>query len=62
MVKQITRKGRPVAIVFGIQLPWFGPKSKGGREGRPYMLQLEVVYTDFTFSACQPFGPLTTSN
>ncbi len=51
-----------MAIVFGIQLPWFGPKSKGGREGRPYMLQLEVVYTDFTFSACQPFGPLTTSN
>jgi len=40
----------------------FGAK-KAAISGRPLSgLFSEVVYAPFTFSACQPLGPLTTSN
>ncbi len=40
--------------------------EKAAISGRPLssfeLFSCEVVYAPFTFSACQPFGPLTTSN
>ena len=48
----------------------FSSDSKNAK-GRPFQAALsgflrivscEVVYAPFTFSACQPLGPLTTSN
>src|SRR5271169_2583995 len=35
---------------------------KGGSCEPPLLRTFSVVYTAFTFSACHPLGPLTTSN
>jgi len=46
-------------------IAWFG-NIKGGHFWPPFfflrIVSCEVAYAPFTFSACQPFGPLTTSN
>ena len=44
--------------------PHCGPQKRKGGHLWPPSLRIvsEVVYAPFTFSACQPLGPLTTSN
>ena len=53
-----------VGAVNGVisQEPKVSTKKEGRLASRPISQDLYVVYTGFTFSACHPLGPLTTSN